>query len=475
MADLTFNELMTAHMDAVRAKSGVTGKLSIAAATEAVNSITVGGAGDSTVKFGYWTADGQFQEVDLSGDSPVDSGEPIAVNAVMFNTGKEAPDYGGGSAIEFYECASYTPNVEAHTRYIMTLSGAADEKANGTYVRTKWVDPPPEEWTEDPIAIWENENGYRIEEFYYSEFNYTFYNASGESFCYSNEPYYTRVTDYSSIVWWNNDIGSDVYYSFSAWQTEEVPATTEGWAGCKVTQDAETGLWSRTGEYKENMPAPFFTPQVGMIYSEDTSIACSGMFSEADTHLVALFHFDEDANDTTGNVATTLTEKSIEQNGKFDGCLYGDTYNANIADSSYYMEIIGLPELDAFTIEWLQYDEDNYGDGGAFLWQPATDELARSTFASVGITKDDPRYISGKWKHIAFVREAGSSVVTQYINGKSVGTVDFSDKIGGRPINFVGLAPSTGQAKTVRIDELAFYNAAKYTADFAPRNIPIIK
>ncbi|MBO5681728.1 MAG: hypothetical protein J6T08_08455 [Lentisphaeria bacterium] len=63
--------------------------------------------GDSTVKFGYWTSDGKFQEVDLSGDSPVDIGEPVTVDAQMFATGKPTPDYpSSGGGMEFYECAS---------------------------------------------------------------------------------------------------------------------------------------------------------------------------------------------------------------------------------------------------------------------------------------------------------------------------------------------------------------------------------
>lgn len=433
--------------------------------------------GSSDVAYGYIDASGNFQPLDLSGDTPVASGTAESMTSLnMFKTGANEPSYssGGGSSsgsgTAFYECASYTP---AYTKRFFTLSGSTNDQANGTYVCTTLVEPPPEEETSTPTAVWVNENGCTLKEYYYTEFNYQIDDSTGSNIYNANGPYWSRVTDFNTIPWVDS-VWSELDHTltFSAWQTEEVPSL--GWTGYKVTQNAETGLWSRTDEYKENMPAPFYTPQVGMIYSEDTSIACSGMFSNADNHLVALFHFDENANDTMGNVTTTLTEKSIEQNGKFDGCLLGDTYNANSADSSYYMEITGLPELDAFTVEWWQYDEDSFGDGGAFMWQPATDALSRSTFASVSITTDDSKYISGKWKHLAFVREAGQGIVTQYINGKNVGTVSFSDKIGGRTVNFVGLAPTTGQAKTVRIDELAFYGTAKYTADFTPRNIPII-
>ena len=66
-------------------------------------SFQLGGTGDSTVKFGYWTEDGKFQELDLSGDEPADSGTPVAVDAVTFDTGKPVPDYGGGE-IDLYKC-----------------------------------------------------------------------------------------------------------------------------------------------------------------------------------------------------------------------------------------------------------------------------------------------------------------------------------------------------------------------------------
>ena len=139
------------------------------------------------------------------------------------------------NAIEFYECASYTPNADAYTRISMTLSGAADEKANGTYVRTKWVETVPEEWTDTPIAVWTNENGYTLKEYYYSELNYSIYDSTGSVVYTANEPYWSRVTDFNTVPWVDSDAAElDHTLTFSAWQTEEVPATTEGWTGYKM-------------------------------------------------------------------------------------------------------------------------------------------------------------------------------------------------------------------------------------------------
>lgn len=136
--DVKMNELA----DKIKSKNtAVTGKLSVQGMIEAVNGITIGGAGDSTVKFGYWTADGKFQEVDLSGDTPVDSGEPITVDAVTFKTGKPTPDYpttGGGGSMEFYKCASINSDyhavaIDGQDFDLDTSAGGSNPGAFGVY------------------------------------------------------------------------------------------------------------------------------------------------------------------------------------------------------------------------------------------------------------------------------------------------------------------------------------------------------
>lgn len=122
--DVKMNELA----DKIKSKNtAVTGKLSVQGMIEAVNGITIG-AGGSTVKFGYWTKDGKFQQVDLSGEAPVDSGEPIAVDAVMFKTGQPEPEYpgssGGSGEMQFYLCTSYEGVVE---KIIVTAGAITDE------------------------------------------------------------------------------------------------------------------------------------------------------------------------------------------------------------------------------------------------------------------------------------------------------------------------------------------------------------
>lgn len=55
-------------------------------------SITVS-TGDADVLYGYVDSDGNFQEIDISGNAPADTGEAVPAEFKVFNTGKNEPDY----------------------------------------------------------------------------------------------------------------------------------------------------------------------------------------------------------------------------------------------------------------------------------------------------------------------------------------------------------------------------------------------
>lgn len=121
-----FDAKMTELADAIKAKNNnITGKLSVQGMIDAVGGIPIGNDEyNAAVTFGYWTADGKFQALDLSGDAPVDSGDPIAVDAVMFNTGKPAPEHLGGRGMQFYLCTGYTGVIE---KIVITAGAIYDE------------------------------------------------------------------------------------------------------------------------------------------------------------------------------------------------------------------------------------------------------------------------------------------------------------------------------------------------------------
>ena len=81
-----FGAKMNALAEVIKSKNtDVTGKLTVQDMIDAVSGIAIK---DSNVKFGYYTADGKFQALDLSGDTPVADGDPMDVDAVIFDTGR---------------------------------------------------------------------------------------------------------------------------------------------------------------------------------------------------------------------------------------------------------------------------------------------------------------------------------------------------------------------------------------------------
>lgn len=81
----------------------------------------------SSTEFGYVDSNGNFQPVNLSGDTPVNSGAARSVDLKMFLTGVPLPDgLVGGSSVEFYKCASVDTSTKTWTGYKAILE-------NGVY------------------------------------------------------------------------------------------------------------------------------------------------------------------------------------------------------------------------------------------------------------------------------------------------------------------------------------------------------
>ena len=80
---MSINTAFTALANAIRGKSGVSGKLSVAAMVAAVNNIATNPEG--AVEYGYINADGNIQKLDLSGDAPVDVDAPVNMDIVLFS------------------------------------------------------------------------------------------------------------------------------------------------------------------------------------------------------------------------------------------------------------------------------------------------------------------------------------------------------------------------------------------------------
>lgn len=160
--------------------------------------------GSSDIKFGYWTANDEFQEIDLSGDTPANVGDPVSATVSTFKTGQAVPDYAPEGDMQFYVCTGYEGVVEK----IIVTAGAiyddigepcsligeytiVDPQAAGT--ERKWYCPATTasgDYRSMPITIgcvefetgWDDETGDILYEKYWS-------------FCYG-----TSVSEYNAYI-----------------------------------------------------------------------------------------------------------------------------------------------------------------------------------------------------------------------------------------------------------------------------------
>jgi hypothetical protein len=116
---MNYNATMTELADAIRAKSGAEGKLTVPQMIDAVNNIEPGG-GSVDVTLGQVNAEGNFQPLAFNGIDASNSGNPETVeNYYGFNGVLPVPESGGGgSSMDFYKCASVDTVNKTWTGYL---------------------------------------------------------------------------------------------------------------------------------------------------------------------------------------------------------------------------------------------------------------------------------------------------------------------------------------------------------------------
>lgn len=171
--NVTADKLLANYVAVDASGSKVTGTIQTVEATSDGTTVTVpvgyiaveqtfAVGGDAAVEYGYVTADGMVQMLDLSGETPINSGEPQTLDAALFVTGQSEPEYGtvsGGGAFDLAKVTEYVPYAEAESRITaVELSGFTDiiisddpedpdyefneyyNEANGRYVVTNATD-----------------------------------------------------------------------------------------------------------------------------------------------------------------------------------------------------------------------------------------------------------------------------------------------------------------------------------------------
>ena len=238
------------------------------------------------------------------------------------------------------------------------------------------------------------------------------------------------------------------------------------WTGYECTQDANGG-WTVSGTLTQGLRVSGYTPQVGEIQSSDTTIWVKEAWVPTPGKMVCLLHF-ENTGDMYVDSTQTCIVRFVNQisSHTVDKQKFGDAscwynYYDITGGGGGCINLIELPELDAFTIEFWHYH--TYYNSMPFtapvIYMPATDMQPE---ASVPGYAFDHNAALNRWVHRAFVRGAGSNTVTEYWDGQQVATHTLSALLGGdRLVRIGGGSQIQSDAKDY-LDELAIFNYAKY-------------
>lgn len=305
---MSINSEMTALADAIRAKSGVAGKLTIAGMTTAVNVIETG----SVIEYGYITTDGKVQKLDLTSAEPVASGTPVEMQLHLFNTGVPEPEYSvpappepepSGGTFDLAKVAEYSPATPAITAISkVVLSGFGDDYsgANGTYDVTAETQSESDPWK----RIYKHTSG-----------NWYFWGEYDEE--YEEGYWYVGVAPDSGdlVTWTSEELSSGEYY-FENWDSgdsynvsldvtktdyPEVPMVLKG---VMATGYAD-GEWSF--EETEQSFTGFETkPKPSFIYAvSGNNLIGNAVAVDMDVPAGTVFLFDKSLTDVIGGIPVT--------------------------------------------------------------------------------------------------------------------------------------------------------------------------
>lgn len=195
----------------------------------------------------------------------------------------------------------------------------------------------------------------------------------------------------------------------------------------------------------------------GLVYSQDAKLRCPYTYSPC----VCLAHFDGNAVDSTGTCKLTKAHQIGMDTGtvKFGFGSLNFNYQGNIDEC--YLAIENLPELDAFTFEFWENQRAATFTATRLIFRCMPEDVRM-------YTPDNLTWEKGVWRHHAFVRDAGSTTVREYVNGTKIAEIEFSAKLGGNGKILRWHLNKENTGRNGYADELAIFNYAKYTADFTP-------
>ncbi len=246
------------------------------------------GGGSSEVEYGYITADGKVQKLDLLGDEPVESGEPVEMDIVAFVTGQDEPAYnpetpgGSGGTFELAKVTEYVPAVEEFTAPAsITIEGIGSfgdpeypedsidySDANGTYYPTaktadktgyarKYKHETNDYWI---IGYLDVEGWYESDIWFIADYEDAESPLDGFLFC-ADEPNLTTGTAY----WHNEDWGEgfELTTTVNIVTTPAAPMTLKGVRAKRY--DGELRAWI-VGTAEFSLGA-YNIPKIGRLYA----------------------------------------------------------------------------------------------------------------------------------------------------------------------------------------------------------------
>lgn len=300
-----------------------------------------GGSGDSSTVYGYLDDNGKFQALDLTGDTPADSGTAEDfTELVMYQTGVNEPEYtsgssspvyykcvidasgdtsgGNGSADTFGDNDIYISNV----RYWSELNSEGQYNDNLTAIMTGvWVltDDTPDAriWSKDtngkhveireeydPTAVDMGDPPYEYHVYidnvsmFVSEYSANLHEPATPDTLGTVSFYWEKYTEEMYFMQFDTAHAST---TGSVATVSDIPST---WSGYAIRFDGHT--WYTTATLVEGLEIKGLTPVVGGVYSADTTVKVEELFKDISS--IKLTFPDEEYSKYTG--VYTVDEES---------------------------------------------------------------------------------------------------------------------------------------------------------------------
>lgn len=375
-----------------------------------------------------------------------------------------AYSFGATVAQEWYSISLYLYNTAGSK---VASSASSSEAINGVTVAAKLTYTP----TADGVYKLEIDGGWDN----YEPITAVCYPAPENSMPPATDPWaYTN---------WEKVTGAGTIKLTAVAVDARAATGVKKWNGYKGILDEDSNTWSFADDVTEGLTVSGYNPRVGEVYSADTSVWVQNLKETTPDGglMVCLLHGDNAPvaddkwsvsfiDDSATCIVKLLNQTGIKgEHPKFGSRCWFTNYTSSATDE---MQLVGLPEMEAFTAEWWQYSSMNSGSWGGASLSVITSSGSTTTITTPELPATNPNRKVKRWFHHALVREAGSNYVFEYVDGVPIYRHSFTSKLGGNSTVAIKTGGSNGTNTQCYGDELAIFNYAKYCGEFRPPVAP---